>query len=111
MITGIASPCIPHVVATFSRSATPPTSTRPAPAPPGATFRKPDLDLSPKRDDHDAIPGDAYEYLMRHCATESRTSKGQFYTPADVSHTRFRPTIVQVITERASDFVSSDPPR
>jgi type I restriction enzyme M protein len=29
--------------------------------------------------------GDAYEYLMRHFATESGKSKGQFYTPAEVS--------------------------
>ena len=28
---------------------------------------------------------DAYEYLMRHFATESGKSKGQFYTPAEVS--------------------------
>ena len=27
----------------------------------------------------------AYEYLMRHFATESGKSKGQFYTPAEVS--------------------------
>ena len=83
----------------------------PVTRPPGATFRKPDLDFSPKRADHDAILDDAYEYLMRHFATKSGTSKGQFYTPADVSRTRFRPSIAQVITERASDFVSSDPPR
>jgi type I restriction enzyme M protein len=31
------------------------------------------------------ILGDAYEYLMRHFATESGKSKGQFYTPAEVS--------------------------
>ncbi len=29
--------------------------------------------------------GDAYEYLMRHFATESGKSRGQFYTPAEVS--------------------------
>jgi type I restriction enzyme M protein len=29
--------------------------------------------------------GDAYEYLMRNFATESGKSKGQFYTPAEVS--------------------------
>ncbi|MCK4619228.1 MAG: type I restriction-modification system subunit M, partial [Desulfobacterales bacterium] len=33
----------------------------------------------------DDILGDAYEYLMRHFATESGKSKGQFYTPAEVS--------------------------
>jgi type I restriction-modification system DNA methylase subunit len=29
--------------------------------------------------------GDAYVYLMRLFATESGTSKGQFYTPVEVS--------------------------
>ena len=29
--------------------------------------------------------GDAYEYLMKHFAVESGKSKGQFYTPAEVS--------------------------
>ncbi|HBG29954.1 MAG TPA: type I restriction endonuclease subunit M [Gammaproteobacteria bacterium] len=33
----------------------------------------------------DDLLGDAYEFLMRHFATESGKSKGQFYTPAEVS--------------------------
>lgn len=33
----------------------------------------------------DDLLGDAYEYLMRNFATESGKSKGQFYTPAEVS--------------------------
>jgi len=44
-----------------------------------------DLNFSKNRADHDDILGDAYEYLMRHFATESGKSKGQFYTPAEVS--------------------------
>jgi type I restriction enzyme M protein len=48
-------------------------------------FQKPDLDFSKNRAEHDDILGDAYEYLMRHFATESGKSKGQFYTPAEVS--------------------------
>jgi type I restriction enzyme M protein len=44
-------------------------------------FQKPELDFSQNRADHDDILGDAYEYLMRHFATESGKSKGQFYTP------------------------------
>ena len=48
-------------------------------------FEKPELDFSQNRADHDDILGDAYEYLMRHFATESGKSKGQFYTPAEVS--------------------------
>ena len=48
-------------------------------------FNKPELDFSKNRADHDDILGDAYEYLMRHFAQESGKSKGQFYTPAEVS--------------------------
>ena len=48
-------------------------------------FANPQLDFSQNRADHDDILGDAYEYLMRHFATESGKSKGQFYTPAEVS--------------------------
>ena len=55
-------------------------------------FQKPELDFSQQRADHDDILGDAYEYLMRHFATESGKSKGQFYTPAEVSR-----VIAQVI--------------
>ena len=48
-------------------------------------FQKPELDFSQNRAENDDILGDAYEYLMRHFATESGKSKGQFYTPAEVS--------------------------
>jgi len=48
-------------------------------------FASPQLDFSQNRAEHDDILGDAYEYLMRHFATESGKSKGQFYTPAEVS--------------------------
>ena len=50
-----------------------------------AIFENPALDFSQNRADGDDILGDAYEYLMRHFATESGKSKGQFYTPAEVS--------------------------
>ncbi|HCV05728.1 MAG TPA: type I restriction-modification system subunit M [Pseudoalteromonas sp.] len=43
------------------------------------------LDLSSNRAGGDDLLGDAYEYLMRHFATESGKSKGQFYTPSEVS--------------------------
>ncbi|NVP02234.1 type I restriction-modification system subunit M [Photobacterium damselae subsp. damselae] len=43
------------------------------------------MDLSDNRADGDDLLGDAYEYLMRHFATESGKSKGQFYTPSEVS--------------------------
>ena len=50
-----------------------------------ATFENKALDFSKNRAEGDDILGDAYEYLMRHFATESGKSKGQFYTPAEVS--------------------------
>jgi len=50
-----------------------------------AIFENTDLDFSKNRAEGDDILGDAYEYLMRHFATESGKSKGQFYTPAEVS--------------------------
>ena len=43
------------------------------------------LDFRANRAGGDDLLGDAYEYLMRHFATESGKSKGQFYTPAEVS--------------------------
>ena len=48
-------------------------------------FDSPGLNFSNNRAEGDDILGDAYEYLMRHFATESGKSKGQFYTPAEVS--------------------------
>lgn len=50
-----------------------------------AIFNDPKLNFAQNRAEHDDILGDAYEYLMRHFATESGKSKGQFYTPAEVS--------------------------
>lgn len=48
-------------------------------------FQSPELNFSKNRAEDDDIIGDAYEYLMRKFATESGKSKGQFYTPAEVS--------------------------
>lgn len=48
-------------------------------------FSRPELDFRKNRAEGDDILGDAYEYLMRHFASESGKSKGQFYTPAEVS--------------------------
>ena len=48
-------------------------------------FGKPELDFSSNRAEGDDLLGDAYEYLMRNFATESGKSKGQFYTPSEVS--------------------------
>ncbi len=50
-----------------------------------AIFQNPALDFSKNRAENDDILGDAYEYLMRHFASQSGKSKGQFYTPSEVS--------------------------
>ena len=49
-----------------------------------AIFDNPALNFRKNRAEGDDIIGDAYEYLMRHFATESGKSKGQFYTPAEI---------------------------
>lgn len=50
-----------------------------------AIFENSDLDFSKNKAEGDDLLGDAYEYLMKHFAVESGKSKGQFYTPAEVS--------------------------
>ena len=67
-----------------------------------AIFEKPELDFSQHRAEQDDLLGDAYEYLMRHFATESGKSKGQFYTPSEVSR-----VIAQVIGIGPTNTVSS----
>lgn len=57
-----------------------------------AIFEKPELNFANHRAENDDLLGDAYEYLMRHFAQDSGKSKGQFYTPAEVSR-----VIAQVI--------------
>lgn len=44
-----------------------------------------ELDFSKNRAEGDDLLGDAYEYLMQNFATQSGKSKGQFYTPSEVS--------------------------
>lgn len=48
-------------------------------------FQRPELNFKNNKAAGDDIIGDAYEYLMRNFASESGKSKGQFYTPAEVS--------------------------
>jgi type I restriction enzyme M protein len=64
-----------------------------------ALFENPALDFSKNRGDDDDLLGDAYEFLMRHFATESGKSKGQFYTPSEVSR-----TMAQLLGLRATDL-------
>lgn len=70
-----------------------------------ATFEG--LDLSANRAEGDDLLGDAYEYLMRHFATESGKSKGQFYTPAEVS--RILAKVVGINKQTQQDATVYDP--
>jgi len=65
------------------------------------------IDLSANRAEGDDLLGDAYEYLMRHFATESGKSKGQFYTPAEVS--RILAKVVGITSETRQDQTVYDP--
>jgi type I restriction enzyme M protein len=70
-------------------------------------FRDQMPDFSRNRADGDDIIGDAYEYLMRNFATESGKSKGQFYTPAEVS--RILAKVVGIEHATGSDTTLYDP--
>lgn len=48
-------------------------------------FQDPELDFSNNRADDNDVLGDAYEFLMKKFASEAGKSKGQFYTPSEVS--------------------------
>ena len=52
-----------------------------------AVFQNPAIDFKNNRASGDDIIGDAYEYFMMKFAQESGKSKGQFYTPSEVSRT------------------------
>jgi type I restriction enzyme M protein len=70
-------------------------------------FDNPALDFSGNRAEGDDLLGDAYEYLMRHFATESGKSKGQFYTPAEVS--RVMAKVVGVGSAKSANQTIHDP--
>lgn len=73
-----------------------------------AIFENPALDFSKNRAEGDDILGDAYEFLMRHFATESGKSKGQFYTPAEVS--RILAKVIGINNKRTTaDTTGYDP--
>ena len=65
------------------------------------------LDFSAHRAEGDDLLGDAYEYLMRHFATESGKSKGQFYTPAEVS--RVMAQVIGIGADTRQDQTIYDP--
>jgi len=70
-------------------------------------FNKPELNFSSNRADGDDLLGDAYEYLMRHFATESGKSKGQFYTPSEVS--RVMAQVIGINKSKSQDETIYDP--
>ena len=70
-------------------------------------FNRPELDFRKNRAEGDDILGDAYEYLMRHFATESGKSKGQFYTPSEVS--RIMAKVIGVKAAKKADQTIYDP--
>jgi len=72
-----------------------------------AIFNTPALDFRGNRADGDDLLGDAYEYLMRHFATESGKSKGQFYTPAEVS--RIMAKVIGIDAATSSNQTIYDP--
>jgi type I restriction enzyme M protein len=72
-----------------------------------AIFNTPALDFRGNRADGDDLLGDAYEYLMRNFATESGKSKGQFYTPAEVS--RIMARVIGISGARDANQAIYDP--
>ncbi|WP_138432396.1 type I restriction-modification system subunit M [Winogradskyella algicola] len=72
-----------------------------------AIFENPALNFKNNRAEDDDILGDAYEFLMRHFATESGKSKGQFYTPAEVS--RILAKVIGVEKADKPSYTAYDP--
>lgn len=72
-----------------------------------AIFENPALNFKNNRAEDDDILGDAYEYLMQHFATESGKSKGQFYTPAEVS--RILAKVIDVEKADKPSYTAYDP--
>lgn len=72
-----------------------------------AIFDKPELDFSKNRAEGDDLLGDAYEYLMKNFAVQSGKSKGQFYTPAEVS--RVMSKVIGVSQAKSASQTVYDP--
>lgn len=70
-------------------------------------FEEAGLDFSKNKAEGDDLLGDAYEYLMRNFATESGKSKGQFYTPAEVS--RIMAKVIGINKAKSHDTTIYDP--
>jgi type I restriction enzyme M protein len=72
-----------------------------------AIFENPALNFKNNRAEDDDVLGDAYEFLMRHFATESGKSKGQFYTPSEVS--RILAKVIKVHEAEKPSYTAYDP--
>lgn len=70
-------------------------------------FENENLDFRSNRAEGDDILGDAYEYLMRNFATQSGKSKGQFYTPAEVS--RIMAQVIEISHSKSQQETLYDP--
>jgi type I restriction enzyme M protein len=70
-------------------------------------FDNPELNFSSNRADGDDLLGDAYEYLMRNFSIQSGKSKGQFYTPAEVS--RIMAKVIGIHAAKTSTQTIYDP--
>ena len=70
-------------------------------------FQSSDLDFSKNRAADDDLIGDAYEYLMKNFARESGKSKGQFYTPAEVS--RVMAKVIELGKSQSASTTIYDP--
>ncbi len=74
-----------------------------------AIFQRREFDFKNNKAGGDDILGDAYEYLMRNFATESGKSKGQFYTPAEVSRVLAKVVGIDQIEFRSEGYSVYDP--
>ena len=72
-----------------------------------AIFEDGSLNFGGNSAEGDDLLGDAYEYLMKNFATQSGKSKGQFYTPAEVS--RIMAKIIGINNETRQDQTIYDP--
>lgn len=70
-------------------------------------FETSELNFKSNRAEGDDILGDVYEYFMKKFATEAGKSKGQFYTPAEVS--RIMAKIIGVDKVSSPDQTAYDP--
>ncbi len=70
-------------------------------------FEKSELDFANNRAAGDDILGDAYEYLMHKFAKDAGKSKGQFYTPAEVS--RIMAQLIEIDRVTSNNVTLYDP--